>query len=55
LDKTKFARALDEKDRIVLSLVAEVDGKVAGFVMCELYVGEYGIPATTATLELNII
>ena len=36
---------------MVLSLVAEVEGKVAGFVMCELFVGEYGIPATTATLD----
>lgn len=49
--ETKFARALDEKDRMVLSLIAEVDGKVVGFVMCELFVGEYGIPATTATLD----
>ena len=51
MDKTKFARALDEKDRMVLSLVAGVDGKVTGFVRCELYVGEYRIPATTATLD----
>ena len=49
--ETKFAQALDEKDRLVLSLVAELEGKVAGFVMCELFVGEYGIPATTATLD----
>ncbi len=49
--ETKFARALDEKGRLVLSLVAEVEGKVTGFVMCELFVGEYGIPATTATLD----
>lgn len=49
--ETKFARALDQKDRLVLSLVAEVDGKVVGFVMCELFVGEYGIPATTVTLD----
>ena len=49
--ETKFARALDEKDRLVLSLVAELEGKVVGFVMCELFVGEYGIPATTATLD----
>ena len=49
--ETKFARALDNKGRLVLSLVAEVEGKVTGFVMCELFVGEYGIPATTATLD----
>ena len=49
--ETKFARALEDKGRLVLSLVAEVDGRVTGFVMCELFVGEYGIPATTATLD----
>lgn len=49
--ETKFARALDEKNRIPLSLVAEVEGKVVGFVMCELFIGEYGIPVTTATLD----
>jgi len=49
--ETKFIRALDEKERVALSLVAEIDGQVVGFVMCEIYVGEYGIPATTATLD----
>ncbi len=29
----KFASALDKKDRLVTSLVAEEDGKVVGFVM----------------------
>ena len=49
--ETKFARALDEKDQVVLSLVVELDGDVVGFVMCELFAGEYGIPTTTATLD----
>ena len=49
--ETKFARALDEKNRIPLSLVAEIDGKVVGFLMGELFIGEYGIPVTTATLD----
>ena len=49
--ETKFARALDEKNRIPLSLVAETEGRVVGFVMCELFIGEYGIPVTTATLD----
>jgi ribosomal protein S18 acetylase RimI-like enzyme len=49
--ETKFARALDEKNRIPLSLVAEVSGNVVGFVMCELFIGEYGMPVTTATLD----
>jgi ribosomal protein S18 acetylase RimI-like enzyme len=47
----KFNRVLDEKDRVVNSLVAVADGKLVGFVMGELFVGEYGIPATTATLD----
>ncbi len=47
----KFSRVLDEKDKLVTSLVAVADGKVAGFVMGELFMGEYGIPATTATLD----
>jgi ribosomal protein S18 acetylase RimI-like enzyme len=49
--ETKFARALDEKNRIPLSLVAEIGDTVVGFVMCELFIGEYGIPVTTATLD----
>ncbi len=49
--ETKFTRALDQKDRLAISLVAEEGEKVVGFVMSELFVGEYGIPATTATLD----
>ncbi len=49
--ETKFARALDAKNRVVTSLVAVADGKVVGFVMGELFVGEYGIPETSATLD----
>jgi ribosomal protein S18 acetylase RimI-like enzyme len=49
--ETKFARALDKKNRMATSLVAEIDGKVVGFVMSELFVGEYGIPETAATLD----
>jgi len=47
----KFAKALDEKDRLVSSLVAVVYGKVVGFVMSELFVGEFGIPGTDAFLD----
>ena len=49
--ETKFTRALDQKDRLAISLVAEEGEKVVGFVMSELFVGEYDIPATTATLD----
>lgn len=47
----KFSHALDESDGLVLSLVAESAGTVAGFVMGQLYVGEYGISANTAALD----
>ncbi len=33
------------------SLVAEVDGELIGFVMGELYTGEFGIPESTANLD----
>jgi len=49
--ESKFTRALDEKNRVVTSLVAVTDGQVVGFVMGELFLGEYGIPETTATLD----
>ena len=49
--ETKFALALDAKDRLVTSLVAEDRGRVVGFVICGLYIGEYGIPASEATLD----
>lgn len=49
--ETKFARALEGKNRLPLSLVAEVEGQLVGFVMCELFIGEYGMPVTTATLD----
>lgn len=47
----KFTMALDQKDRVVSSLVAAADGQVVGFIMGELYVGEFGIPDTTARLD----
>ena len=49
--RNKFVRALDEKNQSVISLVAEVEGKVAGFVVSELFTGEYGIQETEATLD----
>ena len=49
--EAKFSRALNEKNRMVTSLVTVIEGKVVGFVMSELFVGEYGIPDTAATLD----
>lgn len=33
------------------SLVAEIQGKLAGFIMGQLYTGEFGIPETAANLD----
>jgi len=47
----KIARALDETQQLVTSIVIEVKGKVAGFIMGEVYMGEFGVPETTATID----
>lgn len=48
--ESKFNQALNEKNQMVLSMVAEVDDTVVGFIMCDLFVGELGTPADSATL-----
>ncbi len=47
----KFERLFKSKEYIPTSLVAEEDGTVVGFVMGELYMGEYGISQEGATLD----
>jgi len=48
----KFDKLFNSRDYIPVSLVAEEeDGKVVGFVMGELYMGEYGIFQEAATLD----
>ena len=47
----KFSRTLEIGDRMVTSMVAEVEGRVVGYVMCDLYLGEYGISSTGATID----
>ena len=48
----KFDKLFASKEFLPTSLVAEVeDGKVIGFVMAELYMGEYGISRGGATLD----
>jgi L-amino acid N-acyltransferase YncA len=50
--KTKFEKFVHSKDYVPTSLVAEdKDGKVVGFVMGELYIGEYGFSELVATLD----
>jgi predicted N-acetyltransferase YhbS len=48
----KFEKLFQSKDYLPVSLVAEKgDGTVVGFVMGELYMGEYGIFQEAATLD----
>jgi len=47
----KAALALDHERQVVTSLVAEYEGQVIGFTMGNLYLGEYGIPEATASLD----
>ena len=47
----KFAAVLDTKHNINASIVCEIDGKVVGFLMGDVYFGEFGIPETTATID----
>ena len=48
----KFDKLFKSKEFLPTSLVAEVeDGTVVGFVMGELYIGEYGISQVGATLD----
>jgi ribosomal protein S18 acetylase RimI-like enzyme len=50
--KLKFEKLFQSKDYLPTSLVAEgEDGTVVGFVMGELYIGEYGISRERATLD----
>jgi predicted N-acetyltransferase YhbS len=48
----KFEKLVHSKDYVPTSLVAEEkDGTVVGFVMGELYIGEYGISQERASLD----
>ncbi len=47
----KFAQVLGNIQHIATSLVAEQDGRILGFIMGDLYLGEFGIPETTATVD----
>jgi len=48
----KFEKLINSKDYLPTSLVAETeDGTLAGFIMGELYMGEYGIFQKEATLD----
>jgi ribosomal protein S18 acetylase RimI-like enzyme len=47
----KFEKLFKSKDYLPASLVAEKEGTVVGFVMGEIYMGQYGIFQEAATLD----
>ena len=47
----KIATITDPERSINTSIVAEINGKVAGFIMGDVYFGEFGIPETSATID----
>lgn len=47
----KFETILNSKHNINSSLVCEINGKVVGFIMGDVYFGEFGIPETNATID----
>jgi N-acetylglutamate synthase-like GNAT family acetyltransferase len=47
----KIESVVSNPHNINTSLVAEVDGKIVGFIMGDVYFGEYGIPETSATID----
>ena len=47
----KFERLFRSGEYLPTSLVAEQDGRVIGFIMGELYIGEYGISREGATID----
>lgn len=50
--KMKFEKLFKSQDYLPASLVAEMeDGTIAGFIMGELYMGEYGIFQEEASLD----
>jgi ribosomal protein S18 acetylase RimI-like enzyme len=49
--ESKFASALDPARTLITSLVATYADQVVGFLMGELYQGEFGIPESSATID----
>jgi predicted N-acetyltransferase YhbS len=47
----KIDAVINNPHNINTSLVAELDGKVVGFIMGDVYFGEFGIPETSATID----
>ena len=47
----KFEHAIQSAGQLGTSYVAILDGDVTGFIMGDVYLGEFGIPADTATID----
>lgn len=47
----KIEAIVNPKHNINSSLVCEIDGRVVGFIMGDVYFGEFGIPETNATID----
>lgn len=47
----KIDAIANPKHNINSSLVCEIDGRIAGFIMGDVYFGEFGIPETSATID----
>ncbi|NMG17367.1 GNAT family N-acetyltransferase [Aromatoleum bremense] len=47
----KFETILNSAHNINSSIVCEIDGRMVGFVMGDVYFGEFGIPETSATID----
>jgi len=47
----KIELVITNPHNINTSLVAEVDGRIVGFIMGDVYFGEFGIPETSATID----
>lgn len=50
--KRKIDLAAEKEDHITTSRVAVIDNTVVGFIMGDLYLGEFGIPENTASVDV---
>lgn len=49
--EAKFFRATEDQGKLLNSLVAEYEDRIVGFIMGEIYLGEFGIPDDTAAID----
>lgn len=47
----KARQAMDAEHAMVISLIAESGSRVVGFLMGQVFMGEFGIPETVATVD----